>query len=218
MNTVARNFPLVCVTGPMAAGKNLVADIFSAKGYACVDADKIAHVALQQLKVDIIKLHSQSAKKLGLNLENSDGSLNRKAIGQIVFSDSKALIAHEELVHPFTEKLLNEFIDQHSGQPVVINATVLYKLPNLLNKCSCVVYVKAPVFVRFFRAIKRDKMPFRQIILRFYSQKNIFAKYKKSNADIYRVWNIGTPYTLERKIERMLLVWNKKELYGLSQQ
>ena len=209
-----RDFPVVCVTGPMASGKNFVSSILEKKGWMCVDADKIVHVVLQKLQGQIIELHSERAEQMGLSLENPDGTLNRRAVGQIVFNDSVALKEQEELVHPMVEKMLCDFILEHSKQPVVLNATVLYKTPELMKQCDFVLFVEAPCLIRFFRAKKRDKLPAKQIFSRFHSQKNIFAKYKKSNADIYKVWNLGFSYPLERRIERILLIWNKKELYG----
>ncbi len=213
-----RDFPVACVTGPMAAGKNLAASIMEKNGWACIDADKIVHDALEQIKPQVIELHSQAAKKMGINLLNADGSLNRRSVGKIVFNNANALQAQESLVHPVVCQMLMEFIDSHSEQPVAVNATVLYKTPQILNRCDFVLFVDCPCFIRFFRAKKRDKLSCPQILSRFQAQRNIFAKYKKSNADIYKVWNIGFPYALERRIERMLLVWNRKELYGLSQQ
>ena len=132
----------------------------------------------------------------------------------VVFNNPSALKAQEELVHPMVEKMLSEFILEHPNQPVVLNATVLYKTPELMNQCDFILFVKAPCLIRFFRAKKRDGLPAKQIFSRFHSQKNIFAKYKKSDADIYKVWNLGFSYPLERRIERILLIWNKKEFYG----
>lgn len=209
-----RDFPVVCVTGPMASGKNFVSSILEKKGWACVDADKIVHVVLQENQKQIVELHSELAKQLGLYLENPDGTLNRRIIGQIVFNNPEALKKQEEFVHPLVEKKLTDFIAEHSTQGVVLNATVLYKTPRLMNQCDFILFVTAPLLLRLIRAKKRDNLPIKQIFSRFHSQKNIFAKYKNSNADIYRVWNVGFPCALERRIERMLLIWNRKELYG----
>lgn len=209
--------PVICVTGPMAAGKNIASEILSRYGFACVDADFVAHQALELATDKILLLHKDNAKKYGVNLLNSDGSLNRKSIAKIVFSDSNALKAHEALVHPIINDLLYKFIDEHKDVPVVLNATVLYKTP-LINCCDKILFIDAPCFIRFFRAKKRDNMTFSQIFARFSSQKNIFAKYKKLNADIYKVWNIGNSYSLERKIKRILLQWNRNEFCGLLQQ
>lgn len=207
---------MVCVTGPMAAGKNLAASILEGEGWACVDADKTVHAVLEQLQPQIVALHSAAAKRLGLSLVTADGKLNRRAVGQIVFADPEALRAQENLVYPAVCELLGRFIDSHPEQPVALNATVLFKTPELLSRCDYVLFVDAPRCIRFLRARKRDKMPATQILSRFRSQRNIFAKYKKSNADIYRVWNIGFPYELKRKIERMFIIWNRKRPYGLS--
>lgn len=213
-----RNFPVLCVTGPMAAGKNLAASILEKKGWACVDADKSVHVALEQLKPQIVALHKAEAERLGISLVKPDGSLDRRAVGRIVFANPAALRAQEALLYPQVCRQMRQFIDSHPNQPVALNATVLYKTPELLSACDFVLFVDAPWLVRLFRSKKRDGLPFSQILSRFQSQRNIFAKYKKSNADIYRVWNIGFPYALERRIERMLLLWNRKKPYGLSQE
>ena len=211
-----RTLPVICVTGPMAAGKNLASDILAAKGWACVDADKVAHQALDMLKDEIVALHSEKAQRLGIQLVNQDGSLNRRGIGALVFDDELALQRHEALVHPMVERLLEDFVAEHPDEPVVINATVLYKT-HILNKCDAILFVDAPLFLRFFRARKRDQMPAKQILSRFRSQFGIFAKYKNANADIYRVWNLRTPYILERKLERIVTRWNKRKYCGLLQ-
>lgn len=212
-----KHCPVVCVTGPMAAGKNAAADILAARGWACVDADMVNRSVLQQMTLQLVELHQPAAARLGLSLLQPDGSLNRAAIARIVFADPEALHAHEALLHPVIDRKLNEFIDSHPDVPVVLNATVLYKTP-VINRCNIILFVDAPCVIRFIRARHRDHMSFRQISARFRSQKHIFTKYKNSNADIYRVWNIGSPCALERKIERMLILWNRNGYCGLLQQ
>ena len=82
-----RRLPVVCVTGPMAAGKNLASDILASRGWACVDADRVAHQALDLVKDEIVALHQKKALSLGIQLVNEDGSLNRRGIGALVFND-----------------------------------------------------------------------------------------------------------------------------------
>ena len=210
----SRKLPVICVTGPMAAGKNLASDILAARGWACVDADKVAHQALDLLKAEVVALHQAKAERLGIRLLQEDGSLNRRGIGAIVFDDEQSLARHEALLHPKIEELLEEFVASHPDEPVALNATVLYKVP-IVRKCGAILFIDAPMAVRFFRARKRDKMPPAQILSRFRSQFGIFAKYKNSNADTYRVWNVSRPYILERKLERILTRWNKRKYCGL---
>ena len=201
----------------MAAGKNLASDILAKNGWACIDADKLAHQALSLLQNEVIRLHKKAAENLGLTLQNEDGSLNRKNIAKIVFTDSEALKKHEALIHPMIEKLLYDFIMEHKTEAVVLNATVLYKV-SIIMECDAIFFIDAPLIIRLFRAKKRDNTSIVEILARFRSQSNIFAKYKNSNADIYRVWNLSSPYALEQKLKRILKLWNRKKHYGLLPQ
>ncbi len=208
-----RRLPVICVTGPMAAGKNLASDILAARGWACVDADRVAHQALDLLRDEIVALHQEKARRLGIPLLLEDGSLNRRGIGVLVFDDAAALARHEGLVHPAVERLLEEFVSAHPDEPVALNATVLYKV-HIIKRCHAVLFVDAPRIVRFFRARRRDRMAPAQILSRFRSQSGIFAKYKIANADTYRVWNVSSPCALERKLERILTEWNRRRYCG----
>ena len=67
-----------------------------------------------------------------------------------------------------------------------------------------ILYVDSPAILRFIRAKRRDGMKTKQILARFKMQHNLFAKYKNANADIRRVWNIGSREQLEKKIDCFL--------------
>ncbi len=198
-----RKFPVICIAGPIAAGKNQAASVLERRGWLCVDADRLVHDILEKLKDKIVVLHADAARKRGISLLNADGTLNRRAVGQIVFSDPAALAAQESLVHPAVDAALHTFIDANPDKPIALNGTVFYKT-DVFKRCSAVLFVDAPKLIRFFRIKSRDCLGFRQILKRFHVQAGIFAKYKKTNADIYRVWNIGKPYALERKIDKFL--------------
>ena len=47
----------------MAAGKNIASEILSRYGFACVDADFVAHQALELATDKILLLHKDNAKK-----------------------------------------------------------------------------------------------------------------------------------------------------------
>ena len=127
---------ILCVTGPMAAGKNAAASILEQMGYACIDADLAGHKAVENAREKIIERFAEEAKKRGLSLMNEDGSVNRRALGEVVFSSPQLLQAHEAIVYPETERIIREFIEEKqkdSSIPgVVINAAVLYKTPEIL--------------------------------------------------------------------------------------
>ena len=194
---------VLCVTGPMAAGKNAAASILEEKGFLCVDADVSVHDIVDAQKDKIIARFGKIAEERGISICKPDGSIDRRALGSIVFSDPELLKAQEAIIHPAVEASFNELIDGNPDKNIVLNATVLYKT-SLLNRCDAVIFVTAPLLVRFFRAKKRDNMSTTQILSRFYSQRKIFAKYKILKADIYRVSNTGSKEDLLEKLDSVL--------------
>ncbi|WP_288959103.1 dephospho-CoA kinase [uncultured Treponema sp.] len=195
---------ILCVTGPMAAGKNVAASILEKKGFAAIDADVLGHRAVKECTEQILCEFSDEAQKRGVSLLSSDGTLNRRVLGSIVFESRELLARQEQIVYPVIRRLLAEFIRENAGKDIAVNATVLYKLPDMQNIIERILYIDAPLPLRFIRAMKRDKTGIIQIYRRFSSQKNLFAKYKNTNTDIKRVWNTGTRQSLERKIEKFL--------------
>lgn len=195
---------ILCVTGPMAAGKNAAASILEKKGFAAVDADVLGHRAVKECTEQILCEFSDEAQKRGVSLLSSDGTLNRRVLGSIVFESRELLARQEQIVYPVIRRLLAEFIRENAEKDIAVNATVLYKLPDMQNIIERILYIDAPLPLRFIRAMKRDKTGIIQIYRRFSSQKNLFAKYKNTNTDIRRVWNTGTRQSLERKIEKFL--------------
>lgn len=194
---------ILCVTGPMAAGKNAAADILEQKGFACVDADIVAHKAIENSKQKILEEFGPLAAQKNITLLNPDGTINRRNLGAILFTDKTLIEKQESIVYPEVNALLEQFIEQNKGRNIVINATLLYKVP-LIKKMDFVLFIDAPRFLRLKRALKRDKLSVKQILQRFSAQNNLFAKYIISNADIRRVWNTGSRKSLEKKIEKFL--------------
>ena len=157
----------------------------------------------------IIELFAEDARKRGQKLTDSQGKLNRKILGSIVFQNSEKLALLESVIHPALHAETEKRIAENPEQSFVINAALLHKMP-LIRQCNLVLYIDAPCFIRFIRVLKRDKLPFKRIAERFYAQRKIFTKCKNQNADIYRVGNWGTKKRLKDKIEAVLRVHTQK--------
>lgn len=180
---------VICLTGKMAAGKNYIADKLASEGAAVTDLDKTVHEAITILESRIIEEFSAPAQAAGISLKNKDGLLNRRALGRLVFSDSKLLARQEKLVYPKVIELTKDFIDENRDRDVILNATVLYKTPELLKLCDLIYFVDAPFFKRLWRAKRRDGMPLIQILKRFKSQKGLLKKYRDSQIPIVIIKN-----------------------------
>lgn len=198
-----KNRLILAVTGSMAAGKNYVSSLLEKRGFLAIDADKCVHQAIEEAKHQILEAFLPIAKQLNINIQNPDGTINRKNLGIILFSDEKLLSKQESILHPKVNEIFNRFIDENPEKSIVLNATVLYKTP-VINRCDGIIFVKAPMLIRFFRAKKRDNLPSKEIFKRFASQFKIFAKYKFLKTDIYSIWNIGKSNKLEKKLDKIL--------------
>ena len=194
---------IFCVTGPMAAGKNAASDILSTMGFACVDADILTHKAIENSREAILDAFGGIAAQNNISLTSADGSIDRRNLGALIFRDASLLRKQESIVYPEVNRLFDDFVKEHSQKDIVLNATVLYKVP-LIKKVDFIIYVDAPVVLRYFRAKKRDNMKPSQILDRFKRQKNLFSKYKNCNADNVRVWNTGSRKSLEKKLVKIL--------------
>lgn len=193
---------VICVAGPIAAGKNFVCSILEERGFFCLDADQEIHKIIGDKQAEILSRFSQSAASRGINLRAADGSLDRRALGKLLFKDSALLAEQEKILYPeFVARVQalidanqKAWVDQNAGG-LAINAALLYKTPSLLRQCKKIIYVDAPLLVRAWRIRRRDSLPLTQIIRRMKSQKGLFNEYKRFAADygieMVRVRNWG---------------------------
>ena len=194
---------ILCVTGPMAAGKNAASSILEKKGFACVDADRLGNQAVENAKEEILASFGNLAEEKGLPLLTDNGHINRRYLGALIFESPELIKKQEDIVYPILNDLFEDFMEENKGRNLVINATVLYTVP-LIKKVDSVLFIDAPLLQRLFRAKKRDGMSLKLILQRFKAQRNLFAKYKKSVADTVRVGNTGSMKKLEWKIDKFL--------------
>ena len=98
----------VGITGGTASGKSTVARMFAAKPCVhSIDADALVH----ELYAHPSALTRKIAETFGGAALNSDGSVNRVALGEIVFRDAAKLQKLEQIVHPAVIQREHELID-----------------------------------------------------------------------------------------------------------
>lgn len=182
-----------CVTGPMAAGKNFVCAnmVREDARLAAIDLDKTAHAVIERVSDQIFSAFEEEARSRGIRLRNQDGSLNRRAMGRLVFSEPELLARHEAIVYPKVVECALQFVRENEahGKSTLINAAVLYKTPELLDLCDRIYFVTAPFVTRLVRARRRDGLPLAQILSRFWSQRRLLSAYKKTGKEIVIVRN-----------------------------
>ena len=188
----------------MAAGKNAAAKLLEKRGWLCIDADALVHEAIESEADKIIRTFSQVAKKRGIDIVRQDGSIDRRSLGKIVFSDTSLLAKQEAIVYPAIEKCAMQKIDSSEAKNIALNAAVLYKTPTLMRMCRAILYVEAPFWVRLLRAKKRDGEAIRAICKRFRAQRGLYRNYKQTGIPIVKVRNVSSLSALERNTGKAL--------------
>jgi len=188
---------IIGLTGTYCVGKNHIATLLEARGIPVLDVDKLGYQVLENEKDAIFT-------KFGSSLKKADGSLDRRLLGQRVFGQPEKLAVLENIVHPAVNRLTDEWIRVQKGH-CVINAALLHR-SSAFHKLNLLILVTAPLLTRLFRAKKRDRLPWREILKRVASQKDFKAQYLSINAEIYKVENSGFSGSrrLERRIDKLI--------------
>jgi dephospho-CoA kinase len=86
----------IALTGGIATGKSYVLARCASKGVPVVDADQLAHDAVAPGTPGLAAV----AARFGPSVTKPDGSLDRNALGALVFADSSARRDLEAILHP----------------------------------------------------------------------------------------------------------------------
>ena len=104
--------PLIGLIGPIGCGKSTVAGDLADRGAAVIDADRLTR--------DVMSPGTPATESIlgrfGEQYRRPDGSLDRAALGRLVFSDPDRLAELEAIVHPAVEQLERDAIRSADGR------------------------------------------------------------------------------------------------------
>ena len=204
MNKISSTRKIICVTGKMASGKNTLCSLLEQNNFLCTDADKVVHKVINDATPKILETFNDNAIQKGITLTNPDGTLNRKNLGELLFQNPTLLKKQEDIIYPLYIEETQKIINSNPSCNIVLNATVLYKTPQLMNQCDFIIFVKSSAIQRFFRVCKRDNIKIKNILQRFYSQKNLYNEYKATNIPIIKIKNSSNMNKLKKQVENLL--------------
>lgn len=98
------------ITGGIASGKTTVGNFIKKYGYELFDADLLSREAVKKGSTGLEKI----IKVFGSGIIDTDGNLDRKKLGEIVFSDKSLKQELENIIHPQLEELLYQKIENTS--------------------------------------------------------------------------------------------------------
>jgi len=154
---------IIGITGGSGAGKSFVAGFFEEKGFKKVDADAIAKNIMNEDK----DLAESIRLTFGEEYVTSDGKVDRRALGRLVFADEKKREILNSMTHP---KILEEIEKQaYSSDNVIIDIPLL-KGSSVEKICDLKIAVLCPREIRIRRIVERDNIDKQTAINRINSQ------------------------------------------------
>jgi dephospho-CoA kinase len=141
----------VGLTGGIASGKSTVARLFGALGVPVIDADAVARQVLSPGQ----PLLAEIAKRFGREVLAPDGSLDRRALRAIVFSDDQARADLEKLTHPAIRAAMNAQAAEAGGVYQIHEIPLLVE-KNLASQVDRVLVVDCDKSLQIRRLVARD--------------------------------------------------------------
>lgn len=181
------NVYVVGITGGIGCGKSMAAAYLAELGAIHIDADGISRAltarggaALEQIR-----------RIFGDSVFSEDGSLNRRALGDLVFSDPAAKRALEGVIHPLVQRIAMDQIEEsgkNGARVAVLNVPLLFET-GMDVLCDETWTLTAPADVQLARVMERDGLTREQAISRIESQMAM----EDRNARATRVINSDRP-------------------------
>ena len=169
----------IAITGNIAAGKSAVESIL-AKDFPVYDADKIAHKFL--------------------------GDIDRKALGEKVFSDANERKKLEEFIHPKVKAEILKIFNESNDKCIFVSIPLLFEtgFDKMFDK---ILFIECDNDIRLERLMKRNNFTKEQALKRMNSQLPQDEKIIKSDFVIHN-------NTSQEELEKQVLVFIR-ELHSL---
>lgn len=188
------------LTGNIGCGKSSVSTIFMENNIKIVDADIVARQIF-----DDKGLLNEVFSTFGESIKNQDGSLNRRALGNIVFNDDQKLIALNNLTHPKIKQKILSQVEEYKNQGekiVVIDAALLIE-DDYIPYIQKLILITCREDIQINRIISRDNCTKEEAISRINSQMS--QEDKKKFAD-YIIDNSNSFEELQEKVLELISV------------
>ena len=208
----ARQLFVLGLTGSTGAGKGLVSQTLARTGAEIIDCDAVYHEMLR----------NDPALLANLRLEFPDafsgGTLDRKALGRLVFQNEKELRRLNDITHPHIRRRITEILDKLEKRGIrfaVLDAPTLFE-SGADRFCDVTLGVTADPDVRAARIMERDGLDAEYARLRISAGKP--DDYFKNQCD-YMIANDGAPEALEqaaRNIYQKIIYQQEDRKHGTS--
>lgn len=187
---------VIGLTGGIASGKTTVSDYLKSLGVCVIDADEVAHEVTSPGSVGFKEI----IEEFGEDLLTPEGNLNRKKLGEIVFSDKEALLKLNAIVHPLViEKIRQMLIEIEHSPCVVLDVPLLFE-SGMDDLCDEVWVVAVDEDTQVKRLTERDGYNLDEAIMRVKAQMPLEEKVRRAHRVLD---NTGTIEETKRQVDEL---------------
>lgn len=185
----------VGLTGGIGCGKSTVAKIFANFNIPVLDADEIAHRLVEKGQPAL----AQIRQEFGASILNPDGSLNRKELKELIFSDPRQKQKLESILHPLIYKTLQAELEQLDAPYCILSIPLLFET-DMAHFVDRVLVIDCPVETQIERVKTRDNLSIERI--QSIIDHQVSRAFRKAKADDL-IDNSSNDYRLAEQVKKL---------------
>ncbi|MCE2615869.1 MAG: dephospho-CoA kinase [Phocaeicola sp.] len=192
----------VAITGGIGSGKSYVCNKLITLGIPVYNADDEA----KRLMISCERIHQDLTELIGMDVYNTDGSLNKPFLANYLFSSPEHVKQINEIVHPRVREDFMYWAKEQleAGKVIVgLESAILFEA-KFEDTVDVVVMVYAPKELRLKRAMERDHVTKEQVEARMSQQMSDEEKLGKSDYVIMNDESSPLMEQLEQLVDHLI--------------
>lgn len=185
---------VIALTGGIGCGKSLAAQYFAELGALVIDADQLARAAIERGSQgfdEVVALFGDSIL--------SNGDIDRRALGELIFKNPESKIKLEGIIHPFVRREFEEAVASLKSDEVLVYEIPLLVETGAQDRFDIVITVESEIENRIARLRQRG-MHISEIEGRIAAQA---TREQRVEAADFLIENDGSEDELLRQVENI---------------
>lgn len=187
------------LTGGIATGKTTISNYLKTKGIPVLDADEYARKIVEPGTPGLTDI----VNTFGKQVLQSDGSLNRKLLGQIIFNDMTARQKLNGITHPRIQKMMTDELQKLAKDKtplVILDIPLLLENHNIAG-ADAIMVVTVPESIQLNRLMQRNNLTKEEAQRRIDAQMPLSEKEKLAD---FIVDNSGTIANTLTQVDKVI--------------
>ncbi len=186
----------IALTGGIACGKTLVSDELAALGAVVIDADLVARQVVERGSAGL----QEVVAHFGSSILLADGSLDRAALGELIFADADARAHLNAIIHPRVRAEARRLEGDAPADGVVVHSIPLLVETGQQGAFDAVIVVDVAEDVQLRRLMDRNGLTETQALARVGAQ---VPRPERLAAATFVIDNTGVPEVTRRLVQEL---------------